>query len=308
MLINADRCGLDHPFESALVSHTDTSPRKTLLIISQVYVPDPAAVGQHMHDAAAEMVRRGYRVIVYTANRGYHDPAKRHDRFELRDGVTVHRLPLSSFGKGSIIIRLLGGVLFLLQAFLRSLFVRDLDGVLVRTSPPMASAAAIMLRWFRRVPFVFWAMDINPDQMIAMNRIGPRSLPARMFERLMRGTLRRAAHVVALDEFMAARLQGKADLDDRLSIIPPWPHEDHLKPLAHEGNPFRDEQGLKNKFVIMYSGNLSPAHPVRTILRAVRQLRDEMPRSQTDCPSLSCCSWVRGLPKRRSRTLSSVKA
>jgi len=45
--------------------------RKTILIISQTFVPDPASVGQHMADVAQEMARHGHRVIVFTANRGY---------------------------------------------------------------------------------------------------------------------------------------------------------------------------------------------------------------------------------------------
>src|SRR5687768_15943333 len=45
--------------------------RKTLLILSQVFVPDPASVGQHMADVAAEMARRGHRVKVYASARGY---------------------------------------------------------------------------------------------------------------------------------------------------------------------------------------------------------------------------------------------
>ena len=47
---------------------------KTLLIISQVFVPDPASVGQHMADVGFEMARRGYRVKVYTSARGYENP------------------------------------------------------------------------------------------------------------------------------------------------------------------------------------------------------------------------------------------
>ena len=50
-----------------------TNP-KTLLVISQMFVPDPASVGQHMADVASEMARRGHRVHVYTANRGYENP------------------------------------------------------------------------------------------------------------------------------------------------------------------------------------------------------------------------------------------
>ena len=48
--------------------------RQRLLILSQVYVPDPASVGQHLHDFAAEMARRGHDVVVYCSSRGYDDP------------------------------------------------------------------------------------------------------------------------------------------------------------------------------------------------------------------------------------------
>jgi hypothetical protein len=47
--------------------------QKTFVFLSQVYVPDPAAVGQHLADVAEELARAGQRVIVLTADRGYDD-------------------------------------------------------------------------------------------------------------------------------------------------------------------------------------------------------------------------------------------
>jgi hypothetical protein len=38
--------------------------RRRFLIIPQVYLPDPAAIGQHLADVAKELVRRGHRVIL----------------------------------------------------------------------------------------------------------------------------------------------------------------------------------------------------------------------------------------------------
>jgi hypothetical protein len=70
----------------------------TLLVITQVYPPDRAAVGQHLADVAEEMVRRGWRVIVYTADRGYDDPSQRYPRRETRGGVRVRRLRRGSGG------------------------------------------------------------------------------------------------------------------------------------------------------------------------------------------------------------------
>ena len=96
-----------------------------------------------MADAAEELARRGYRVIVFTANRGYDDPSVRYPSRSNHRGVEVRRLPMSSFGKGSIAARLLGGASLLAQAVLHSLFLGRVDAILVSTSPPSPHSA----RW-----------------------------------------------------------------------------------------------------------------------------------------------------------------
>ena len=257
------------PLETALLSER----RPTLLLISQVYVPDPASVGQHLHDAAAAMAGRGYRVVVYAAARGYDDVSRRYSKRETRDGVEIRRLPLSSFGKASIPLRLAGAVMFLTQAILRALLLRNLRGLLISTSPPIAPLAGVVLRTLKRVPITFWAMDINPDQAIALGEARPGSLPSRLFDWMDRLILRRAAAVIALDRYMAERLEAKARVGDRMHVIPPWPHENHLKPIDHADNPFRKEHDLEERFVVMFSGNISPSHPVTTMLEAARQLQ-----------------------------------
>lgn len=249
--------------------------KKTLLIISQVFVPDPAAVGQQFADAAAEMVTRGWRVVVLTARRGYDDPTVKYPAREVMRGVEIIRLPLSSFGKKSIPIRLLGGVLFLLQAFLRGVFTPGLRGVFVSTSPPMCPPVAVMVGMIRRVPVVYWAMDINPDQIIALGRVKPGSWPVKVFNVFNRIILGRAKRVITLDRFMAERLNQKVAMGERLAVIPPWAHEEHLAVVKHEDNPFRRAHGLEGKKVFMYSGNMSIASPLDTLLAAAVRLKDD---------------------------------
>ena len=257
---------------------TPSAPRargKLLLVLSQVYPPDPAAVGQHLHDTAREMVRRGWRVRVLTSARGYADAARRYPAREMVDGVDVRRVALGSLGKRNLGARTAGGLLFLAQAFLRGLFGPRPAHLLVSTSPPMAPLAGMLLARLRRAPYTFWLMDLNPDQAIATGAVSPRALTARLLERANRAAARGASAVVALDEFMAARVRGRWRLDDRLAVLPPWPLEDHLAPVPHAENPFRTRHGLQGKRVVMYSGNLSPVHPVDTILQAARELREE---------------------------------
>ncbi len=246
---------------------------KALLILSQVYVPDPASVGQHMHDAAAEMARRGHSVRVIASARGYDDPGRRYPLHEERDGVSIRRIPFGSLGKKSIVVRLLGQLSFLIQAFVYGLFTRRIGAVFVSTSPPMCSAVALAISVLRRVPIVYWVMDINPDQVVRMGVMSEQALPVRALEWLNRQILRRAHTVVTLDRFMAETLRRKADLDGRLAVFPPWAPAGS-EPVAHEDNPFRHKHGLEGKFVLMHSGNHSPSHPLDTFLQAAEQLRE----------------------------------
>jgi colanic acid biosynthesis glycosyl transferase WcaI len=248
---------------------------KSLVIFSQVFVPDPASVGQHIADVAIELVRRGYKVRVYTADRGYDDPTARYPRRENLQGVDVRRMPFSSFGKKTILTRILGTASFMIQALLRGLFMPDLSGVFFSTSPPLIGIVATIIHIFRQVPIAYWAMDLNPDQLIALNKIKATSPTARLLESTNRIILRNSDLIVALDRFMVARLRHRERIDHKLIIIPPWPHEQAIDSIPHSENPFRAQHNLTDKFVIMYSGNHSPSNPLTTLLDAAVKLKDD---------------------------------
>jgi colanic acid biosynthesis glycosyl transferase WcaI len=248
---------------------------KLLLVFSQTFVPDPASVGQHMADVAIEMARRGHRVRVYTSARGYDDPSVRYPARENLHGVDVRRLPFASFGKKSILTRIIGTASFMSQVFLRGLFTPNIGGIFFSTSPPLIGVVACLIGLIRGIPVAYWAMDLNPDQLIALGKVQPMDLSAKFLERVNRWILRRAALVVALDRFMAERLKQRADLENKLLVMPPWPHDEHLEKVAKKDNSFIARNGLAGKFVIMYSGNHSSSNPLQTILDAAAILRDQ---------------------------------
>jgi len=257
-----------------------TTPR--LLLVSQVYVPDPTAVGQHFADVAEEMARRGWDVRVLTSARAYDDPRIRFPNREVRDGVRIRRLPLSSFGKRSIAVRLLAQGLFMLQAVARGLLTPGLTAVIVSTSPPFAGFGGAMINIVRRVPFLWWVMDLNPDQMVAAGKLRPTSVFVRVFDWMNHVTLRRAARVVALDPYMAGRLNRKVDVSAKMSVMPPWPHteppaddEAGARRLADAGQAFRRQHGWERRFIVMYSGNHAIQHPLDTLLDAAARLENE---------------------------------
>jgi hypothetical protein len=118
-------------------------------------------------------------------------------------------------------------------------------------------------------------MDFNPDEAIAAGWLQTGSTAARLLDGMSRFSLRRATKVIALDRFMRDRIAAKGIAPEKIAVIPPWSHDDqiHFDPVGRKR--FRKTHNLEGKFVVMYSGNHSPVHPLDTLLEAAKKLRDD---------------------------------
>jgi len=91
---------------------------------------------------------------------------------------------------------------------------------------------------------------------------------------MMNYSLRRAEKVVVLDRFAKDRMRDKGVAGERIAVLPPWSHSDLVSYSSYGRQEFRNTHGLDGKFVVMYSGNHSPCHPLDTLLEAALTLRD----------------------------------
>jgi glycosyltransferase involved in cell wall biosynthesis len=164
----------------------------------------------------------------------------------------------------------------MIQAFIAAMFTPRLAGIFFSTSPPLIGLPLSIAAAFRRVPTVYWAMDLNPDQLVALGKLKQSDCICRLLEATNRFILKRSALVIALDRFMAKRLAARKIPRLKIFVLPPWPHENSIAdaPTPTE-NPFRMRHNLNGKFVIMYSGNHSPSNPLTTILNAIVRLKAE---------------------------------
>jgi glycosyltransferase involved in cell wall biosynthesis len=117
-------------------------------------------------------------------------------------------------------------------------------------------------------------MDLNPDEAIAAGWLREKSLTARVLSRMLSHSLERAGFIVALDRFMKDRIQAKGVESEKIRVVPPWANDDHVRFDLVGREEFRKLHGISNKFVVMYSGNHSPCHPLDTLLKAAERLAD----------------------------------
>jgi hypothetical protein len=71
---------------------------------------------------------------------------------------------------------------------------------------------------------------------------------------------------------MRDRILNKGVDSERIAVIPPWSHDAEVRFDAQGRSRLRKAHGLEDKFVVMYSGNHSPCHPLDTVLASVEKL------------------------------------
>jgi len=247
----------------------------TFLLLNQTFYPDVMATGQYLTEVALRLAERGHQVTVVTSRRAYDQPGTQLPKTETWRGIRIYRVGSTGFGKGAKWRRAADFASFLGLCALRLALLPRHDVVVALTSPPLISFLGAGLAALRRSRFVYWVMDFNPDEAIAAGWLRAGSLPATLLDRMSRFSLRRAKKVIALDRFMRDRIVAKGIPPGNVVVIPPWSHDTEVKFDPAGRDRFRKTHGLDGKFVVMYSGNHSPCHPLDTLLAAAQQLAQD---------------------------------
>lgn len=243
-----------------------------LIFVNLHYHPDVASAGQHLQDLAEHLASRGHRVEVLSGRTSYRGNSLDVPLTEVHKGVRITRLRTPAFGREGIAGRLLGYALFLARASARLLFRRR-DRVVFLTTPPLLPAAGYLMRRLGLgPPYAIWSMDLHPEAEVALGLLPRNGLATRALMRLDARAFRRADFVVALGHRMRERLEDKGVPTERVHVVPGWNDAEEVVPVPRARNPLVPALGLKEKFVVSYSGNAGLMHDFSTILGAMERL------------------------------------
>lgn len=240
------------------------------LLLNQTFYPDVMASGQYLTDLALALVERGHQVTVLTSRRAYDEPTRTFPKNELWRGMRIIRVGSTWFGKTAKWKRYVNCVTFIAFCAARLCRLPRHDIVIALTSPPLVASLGVCLAKWRGSRLVYWVMDLNPDEAIAAGWLTPASWAARFLECISRWCFYRADKIIALDTFMHSRILAKGVCPAKVSVLPLWSRGLHFDAAGRKR--FRAVHHLDNKFVVMYSGNHSPCHPLDTLLAAAARL------------------------------------
>jgi hypothetical protein len=275
-------------------------PGLRVLILNQTFWPDVAATAQHAFDLARHLRMQGDEVTAISSRSIYGQTGSSLPGAEVIDGIEVHRVGSSVFGKAGIASRAFDFIAFNVACLFKALALPRHDVVICLTTPPFIALVGLLLRWAKGTRFVFWTMDLYPDVPVAAGVIRRGSAVHRLFDAIDRFCLRQSDAVVVLGRCMRDRVLEKGVAPAKIRMITPWADPGEVpnlpvrifgdavdavgvrrgtaidvKPEAVSWNSLRSEWGIGDRFVIEYSGNCGVGHDIDSVCQAMLALRDD---------------------------------
>jgi colanic acid biosynthesis glycosyl transferase WcaI len=251
-----------------------------ILLLSTYFRPDVASTGVIMSKLADEFAGRGHEVTVLTTVPHYAESgiwpeyAGKLIQTEDSGGIRIHRLYTHvPRDRANIMHRMLAYGSFSALALLRGVVLPRQDVILVPSPPLSNGVLAHLLELARGTPFVYNVQDIWPEVLVRAGALKDAKMIARL-RRMEDSVYRHAAGVAVISEGFRQNLLAKGVPDEKISVIPNFIDTEFITPRSRN-NVFSKAQGLDDKFVVLFAGNMGFSQGLETVIDAARLLKNK---------------------------------
>ncbi len=251
-----------------------------IVFFNRSFHPDTAATGQLLTELCEDLVKdyacrvsvvAGVPLLSASDNgagraNGYIFHRENHE------GIDILRAHGTRFSKRRFIGRFSNYVSYFFSACYAGLRLDRPDVVVALTDPPIIGLAAYLTARRFRVPFIMSYRDIFPEVARLLEDFQSEAVNT-ILQRVNRFLVRKAERIVTLGETMRRRLiDGKGSDPAKTLVIPDWADCSEITP-GPKRNPFSQEHGLADKFVVMHSGNIGLSQGLEIVVQAASYLR-----------------------------------
>ncbi|MBX3415385.1 MAG: glycosyltransferase family 4 protein [Pirellulales bacterium] len=257
----------------------DGSPGERWVIVTQYYPPEPGAPQIRLPMLARELKRAGIDVRVLTGMPNYPEGVIHEGyrgKFFLRetiDGIPVSRVWLYPAVGRKPIRRIINYLTFSFFAtFYLLFFMRNVDVLFVESQPISLGMAGLLMKWFRRVPYIYNIPDLQTDVAKQLSFVGWRLLlsVAVWFENLfMRQSWTVSTVTHRFIDYYVERGIPRA----QISFLPNGADTDVLRPL-HYDRAYAEKMGVAGRTTFTYAGTHAHYHGLEVLVETARVLRD----------------------------------
>lgn len=185
----------------------------------------------------------------------------------------IHRFNMYGEGKNPILRAL--RYVFCECAYLHALLWKDYDVIFLDSTPPIQGLKLPIVRLIRKKPVVHNAQDIFPDSLVGAGLAKKDGLLWKIGCWGSNITYKYSDKIIVISEDFKQTLINKGVPVKKIHVVYNWVDEKLVIPIDKCDNPFYKELGLdRNKFRVVYAGNLGNAQNIDIIINAAERLKD----------------------------------
>lgn len=245
-----------------------------ILVLSQYFWPEIFRV----NDLVQGLVERGHDVTILTGVPNYPEgkvfDAYRSDpkAFSKFFGAEVKRVPMLPRGSNSITL-FLNFVIFAISASLFGPWLlrgRGFDAIFVfEPSPISIGVPAAVLRAIKRVPVVFWVLDLWPESLSATGMVRSKFILGAV-SRLVRFVYDHCDLILAQSRSFIPEIRKFEQAEEKVIYFPSWAERQ-----SKDGpiRPAPEVSETSENFTIVFTGNIGEAQDFPAILDAAEKLQ-----------------------------------
>lgn len=246
-----------------------------ILILTPYYGPDLGPSAPLFTMLSEGLVKQGHEVMVVTTVPHYPSgivSASYRGKWihrSVENGVCIHRIWLPSVKRSNLGFRMMQFLCYQVGAVLAA-FNQKYDVVIVANPALWTWLPFVYYVSLRRKPAIFSIHDVYPDVGVTLGVFRNKFIVG-LVARLERYCLNHSQIVRILSEAFRPGIRNLGITDSKMALVYDWVDTELIQPLARD-NRFAETHGLKDRFVILYAGNIGLSQGLENVLTAAEQL------------------------------------
>lgn len=240
-----------------------------IVYIHQYFTTPDEPGGTRSYWIARELISHGHQVTMISSSQSISQKKE----IKIIDGIRVIYLKVPYDNTMGIYLRLLSFIRFMFQCTLQASIQKDIDFVIATSTPLTIGFPALVLRYLKKIPYLFEVRDLWPEVPIQMGGLKNPLLKkmAIAFEHLI---YKKAKHIIALSPGMQEGVEKTGTISEKVSMIPNMAKIDKFWPRDINTNVFDLYRLNRDSFKIIHFGAMGLANGLEYITEAALALKE----------------------------------
>ncbi|GGG21650.1 glycosyltransferase family 4 protein [Paenibacillus abyssi] len=256
--------------------------KPNIVFVINYFYPDYASTGQLLTELCLHL-QYDFNITVIAAKPGYAgEKSSDSERFEYDqlEKIKIVRIQLPKVDKQNKLSRLQYIATYFFYANLLVLKQKNVDLIYTISQPPiLGGLIGTVGKVLKKAKHIYNIQDFNPEQAEAVGYMKNKLIfrTARWIDTL---NCKYADHIITvgqdMQETLLKRFANRKITEN--TVINNWTNEEDIIPLSKEHprvSEFIERNGWKDKFIVMYSGNLGLYYDLENLIKITTDFKDD---------------------------------